>query len=264
MKRLLSSLLIVASPLGAAEISPADVQNMASVDVVFLGEVHDNPHHHANQTEMLKELAPAAVVFEMLTPEQGEIVTPALLQDKAALEAALDWANGGWPDFAMYYPIFAAAEGTKIFGAQVTREAARAAIMDGDIPGLFGEDATRFGLTADLPQEQQQTREAKQMEAHCNALPESMLSGMVLVQRLRDATLARAIVQAHEATDGPVVVITGNGHARMDWGAPALLPDELRVLTVAQFESASEGDEPFDYWIVTDPVEREDPCKAFE
>ena len=77
------------------------------------------------------------------------------------------------------------------------------------------------------------------MQAHCDALPEDMLPGMVAVQRLRDAVLARAVVRAMDDTGGPVAVITGNGHARRDWGMPAMLaraaPD-LDVWVLGQTE----------------------------
>ncbi|WP_106606865.1 ChaN family lipoprotein [Shimia abyssi] len=262
--RYLLPLILLAAPLAAEEIMPDQLAGFADRDVVILGELHDNPFHHSHQAEAVAVLAPKAVVFEMLTPEKAAFVTPDLLGDEAALGEALDWAQSGWPDFSMYYPIFAASGGAEIYGAQVTRESARAAVSGDGVAARFGEDAEVFGLTGALPEEQQATREAMQMQAHCNALPESMLGGMVMVQRLRDATLARAVVDAHAATGGPVVVITGNGHARTDWGVPALLPEGLDVVSVAQIEGAPEPGAPYDFWIVTQEAEREDPCKAFE
>ena len=109
-------------------------------------------------------------------------------------------------------------------------------------------------------------REALQMAAHCNALPESMLAGMVMGQRLRDAALARAVVQAFQVSGGPVAVITGNGHARKDWGIPAALDQAapaLSILSIGQFETTPQGNAPYDLYLVTDPAERDDPCKAF-
>jgi hypothetical protein len=38
---------------------------------------------------------------------------------------------------------------------------------------------------------------------------------------------------------------------------------EVRVLTVGQFEDAAEAAPPFDLWLVTEAVERGDPCEAF-
>lgn len=235
-------------------------------DVLFLGEQHDNPHHHARQAELVQEVALAALVFEMLTPEQAEKVTPALVGDAEALGTALGWSDSGWPDFAMYHPIFAAAPEAAVYGAAVPRDLARQA-MEAGAEGVFGEEAARYGLTEPLPEDQQARREEMQMAAHCDALPVGMLPMMVEVQRLRDARLAQAALQALEETGGPVVVITGNGHARKDWGAPAALAHVASKVTV---HSLGQGEAPtgapeggFDAVEITDPVDREDPCAAF-
>lgn len=66
---------------------------------------------------------------------------------------------------------------------------------------------------------------------------------MVDIQRLRDAMLADAALEAVTQTGGPVIVITGTGHARNDWGAPYMLTQaqpDLRVLSVGQFELTPE------------------------
>ncbi|WP_236553164.1 ChaN family lipoprotein [Roseovarius indicus] len=234
-------------------------------DISVLGEVHDNPAHHAAQAERVQNIAPRALVFEMLTPEQANSITPELRGDADALAKALDWENSGWPDFAMYYPIFAAAPDARIYGAGVGRDEARAA-MDGGFDGPMDGNAARFGLDEPLPQHQQDAREALQMEAHCNAIPEEMLPGMVRIQRLRDAMLARMALEAHEETGGPVVVITGNGHARRDWGMPALLAlaaPELEVHVVGQTENEMPLVGGFDEVLSAPPAQRDDPCEAF-
>lgn len=251
-----SLLILICSTLSCAAMAQ---------DISVLGEVHDNPAHHAAQAERVEEIMPKALVFEMLTPEQADRVTPDLRSDPVALADALDWDNSGWPDFAMYYPIFAAAPDARIYGAGVGREEARAA-MDGGFDGPMDGEAARFGLDKPLPRAQQDAREALQMEAHCNAIPEEMLPGMVRIQRLRDAMLARAALRAHEDTGGPVVVITGNGHARRDWGMPALLalaaPD-LDIHVVGQTENQMPLVGGFDEVLSAPPAERDDPCEAF-
>ena len=66
------ALFLVGSCGAWAEALPRDVlERMAAVDVVILGEVHDNPEHHENQRYVLNALKPRAVVWEMLTPEQA-------------------------------------------------------------------------------------------------------------------------------------------------------------------------------------------------
>ncbi|MGB8812761.1 MAG: ChaN family lipoprotein, partial [Paracoccaceae bacterium] len=209
-------------------------------------------------------LGPKALVFEMLTPEQAAMM-PVDRSDPVALAAALGWDSGGWPDFSLYYPIFTAAPGARVFGANIPREAVGRAMEIGS-GAVFGPDAGLYGLNADLAPADQATREADQMQAHCNALPAEMLPGMVAGQRLRDAALARAVVQAMAATGGPVAVITGNGHARRDQGMVVpltLAAPQLRVLSVGQLEDDPGADAPFDLWIVTQAAVREDPCLGF-
>jgi len=239
---------------------------MATVDVVILGEVHDNPGHHALQAQVLRGLNPSAVVFEMLTAGEAALITPTLASDPAALEAALDWSNSGWPDFEFYAPLFTMAANGSVFGAEVPRDQAQRAFAE-NAASVFGEGAARFGLDQPLPEDQQAMREAGQMAAHCDALPPEILPGFVEAQRLRDAVLAQAVLDAIEATGGPVAVIAGNGHARNDWGVPALLaiaaPD-LRVISLGQVEDGDAPDDaPFDLLASAPPVERPDPCAAF-
>ncbi|KMW57972.1 putative lipoprotein [Candidatus Rhodobacter oscarellae] len=234
-------------------------------DVVLLGEVHDNPLHHENQATAVAALRPAALVFEMFTEAQALALRPEMLVDQAALEQALGWEESGWPDFDLYFPIFEGAPGAAVFGGGAPHEAARAAVGEG-AEAAFGAAGTIFGLDLALDDRERSKREAMQMAAHCDALPPEMMRGMVEAQRLRDAVLARAVIAAFQDTGGPVAVITGNGHARNDWGVPRMLrraAPELRVLTVGQLETAPERSAPFDLWLVSDAPERADPCAAF-
>lgn len=241
---------------------PALAQDLGMQDVVILGEVHDNPAHHLIQAERVAEIAPAALVFEMLTPAQAAAAARLDWQDEAALGAALDWEESGWPDFSLYHPIFAAApRGAALYGAALSREEVRRAMSEG-AAAVFEQKAGAW-LGEVSPQEQVR-REAGQMAAHCNALPEEILSGMVEAQRLRDAHFARIVLKALDETGGPVVLITGTGHARTDWGVPAVLArirPEVNVHSVGMIEE--ETDAPFDEVIATAPAEREDPCAAF-
>lgn len=237
----------------------------AGAAIVLLGEVHDNPAHHALQAAAVAALAPTALVFEMIDAEEAGRITPALARDPAALAAALDWAASGWPDFALYAPLFAFAVEGPVLGAEVPRTAAQAAFAEG-AAAVFPGDAARFGLDRALPEAEQAAREAEQQEAHCNALPADILPGFVEAQRLRDAALAAVALAALETHGAPVVVITGNGHARADWGVPALLAQAapgVAVFALGQFEAAPEAAVPFDAWAVAAPVDRPDPCAAF-
>ena len=251
-------LALLAGPAGA-QIAPPP-----GMDVYVLGEVHDNPAHHAEQARLLELVAPKTVVWEMLTPEQVAAMEGVDRSDLAAMEQALDWGQSGWPDFAMYHPIFAVAGRAAHLGATVPRADLRKAIGEGAGAAL-GDRAAGWPM-GPLAVAEQEARESEQREAHCNALPEDLLPGMVEAQRMRDWSLASLAVAAVEAGQGPVVVITGSGHARKDWGAPALIAAArpgVKVWSLGQIEGTPDGDEPFDAVQTAPAPEREDPCRAF-
>ena len=228
--------------------------------IVLLGEIHDNALHHDNQAAAVRALRPTALVVEMLTPEQVAAAQGIDRRDGEALGLAFGWQDAGWPAFSLYQAIFAAAPEASVYGAAVPRDEVRRAMTEGAAALL-----PDMGLEP-LPEAEQAEREAMQAEAHCGALPEHMLPGMVEAQRYRDASFAATALRALRETGGPVVVITGNGHARADWGVPRMIAaaaPEARVLTIGQFEEAAEPDPPFDLWLVTEAAERGDPCAAF-
>ncbi|MEL6517468.1 MAG: ChaN family lipoprotein [Pseudomonadota bacterium] len=262
---LLAGLFLAVAPASASEIDISEIISLPAGDVIVLGEIHHNPAHHLNQATAIAALRPAALVFEMFGPDAALAATPEIRASPARLEEALGWADSGWPDFAMYYPIFVAAPDAAIFGGDIPRDQVRRAVLDG-AAAVMGASAPVFGLHKPLGVDEQAAREDIQRTAHCDALPDEMLPGMVEAQRLRDAGLARAVLAALAETDGPVVVITGNGHARNDWGMPRMLnqarPD-VEITTIAQFEEPRET-APFDHWIVTHTIARDDPCLAFQ
>ena len=252
-------------PASARQIEPAALAGLPPADVVILGEIHDNAEHHAHQAAAVAALVPGALVFEMLDPAQAARLRGVERGDGPALDRLLGWAESGWPDFALYHPIFTAAPEATVFGGALPRAEVRRSMTEGAAT-VFGPEAARFGLADPLDPAEQAAREVEQAEAHCNALPETLLPGMVEAQRLRDAALARAVIEAHAATGGPVAVITGTGHARRDRGIPAALARAapgLRVLSVGMFEADPGPSPPFDLWLVTPSQPRPDPCAAF-
>lgn len=261
---------LLAAPVWAAlswaEPLPKPVLDlMRQADVVLLGEVHDNPHHHAVQTEAVRALAPRAVVWEMLTPETAARITAGWLDDPDHLQQAVDLAKANWPGFEMYVPIMRATAGVPVYGGMVPRQVAQA-VMEQGIVVVFGSQAAEYGLMIPLAEPEQAAREAEQAEAHCDALPAEQLPMMVDFQRLRDAVLARAAATAFDEQGGPVVVITGNGHARTDRGVPEVLArvrPGLRVVALGQSEDgALRG--TFDAVIDSPAADRPDPCAVFD
>lgn len=233
---------------------PATAQPVA--DIVILGEVHDNADAHQGQAAALRELRPTAVVFEMLAAEHAARADA----DRSLIADA--WEDSGWRDFPIYAPIFDAMGPARIIGAAAPRERVRAVYTDGPA-ALFGPDAPRFGLDQPLPEDQQQARLQLQFDAHCAAMPMEMMAGMVAVQRYRDAVFARAALDALATYGAPVVLVAGNGHARIDWGVPAKIAQaapDVTTHSIGFVEGAP--DMPFNEVRIVPPAAREDPCAS--
>lgn len=247
----------------ASDVRAELPEAVRNAQIVILGEQHDNPDHHKRQAQWVQEHAPKALVFEMLTPQQAARADVDW-DTQAELDAVLEWSASAWPAFDMYYPIFAAAPNAVIYGAGVPRAKLREELGR---PIASHPLAAQFGLDKPAAPEEQAAREAGQAVAHCGALPEEMLPVMVDAQRLRDAALADAALRALRHTGGPVVIITGNGHARTDWGVPALLAyaaPEIEVFSLGQGEGGAASGGTFTLTLDDAPAPaREDPCAAF-
>lgn len=240
-----------------------------NIQIIVLGETHDNADHHLIQARFIDALQPSAVVFEMLTPTQAALAN-ATADRGVALRDILGWRDSGWPEWRLYQPVFEAAAKARIVGMALPKELVRRAVSAGAAE-VFAGDAEGFGLNSPLPKTEQAAREELQQTAHCNMLPPALLPGMVEAQRLRDAAFARSTLAALSETGGPVVIITGTGHARKDWGIPAAIqkssPD-TEVISVGLLEETppENGDSMprlYDITLYTKPAEREDPCADF-
>ena len=229
-----------------------------SADIFLLGEVHDNSNAHQGQADLLRDIQPTAVVFEMLSPEEAERANT----DRSTLPEI--WGATGWPDYALYAPIFEALGDAKLVGAASSKALNKSVFHDGPAKH-FGADATAYGLVDPLEEDEQEARENLQFDAHCQAMPKEMMGGMVNVQRFWDARFAKAAMDAIEVYGPPIAVIAGNGHIRTDWGIPAYIKrvrPELKIRAIAFVEGDTAS--PFDQVNIVPEAEREDPCAAFK
>ncbi|MGB3409032.1 MAG: ChaN family lipoprotein [Jannaschia sp.] len=222
-------------------------QTLPTADIYVLGERHDNAAHHRAQADLITRIAPRAVVLEMLTAEQAERFDPQTPRDPQVLDRLLGWSEMGWPDIALYLPIFDA--------------------ISSPLVGAAGEppDLSSFGLDEPLAAEEQAAREALQADAHCGALPEDLLPRFVARQRETDAQFAARTLEALDRYGPPVVLVAGNGHARRDWGVPAAIARVRPDVSVVAVVQGEDGLTPPGGDLVLDAPapDRTDPCEAF-
>ncbi|WP_417768518.1 ChaN family lipoprotein [Stappia sp.] len=261
---------------------------IAAARFALLGEIHDNPRHHTLQAHLLAASVAAgrapAVVLEMLPRDLQPRVDAYLGGAGATADgfgAALGWRDLGWPDYAIYRPILdvALAASLPVVAGDTPRDERRGVARGG--VGVLGK-ARRKALQLDEPLgETADTGLLDTLfEGHCGMMPRAGLMPLVGVQRLRDATLADAMVSAVENGADGAVLIAGAGHARTDFGVPRYLrwrqPDAT-VVAVALVEVA-EGESdpatyvggtagvpaPYDYLWFTARKDRTNPCAELE
>ena len=220
----------------------------------LLGEVHDNPDHHAFQLECLVALGEIGlrpvVAFEQFDREYDPALQRLLAAGGATAEAVanttnFDRKNWGWD---LYRPLIETALRYQmpLRAANLSRAAASRVVKAGlDSLGEGRASALRIGAAWSEAREHM-LREII-VEGHCRALPESIVPGMVLAQRARDATLAEALLDP--GPDG-AVLIAGTGHVRRDLGVPLYLrearPGES-ILSIGLLEVESGMSDPTEY-----------------
>jgi uncharacterized iron-regulated protein len=246
----------------------------AGAEVVYLGEQHDNPVHHARQRLVLEAMAergPApAVGFEMLAATRQAEVEAALARapGREDLEAALGWRASGWPAFAMYWPLFELALRERLpvlaldLDTALTRRVAREGL------GALGDAAAelRSLLPPDPGREAEIIRTIR--DAHCGVVAEARARTMAEAWHARNVTMARRIAAALDR-GRRVAVIVGRGH-QAEGGLPAQLAalrPGTRQFVVELVEARPGASAPAErepstadvVWIGP-PVERPDPC----
>ncbi|HSC93880.1 MAG TPA: ChaN family lipoprotein [Burkholderiales bacterium] len=250
----------------------------------LLGEVHDNPDHHAFQLECLIALGESglrpAVAFEQLDREYDSALQRLLAAGGATAEAVanttnFDRENWGWDH---YGPLIDAAlrYGMSLRAANLSRAAAGRVVKAG-LDSLGEGRASALRIDAAWSEAREHVLREIIAEGHCRALPESLVPRMVLAQRARDATLAEAL---HDpGTDG-AVLIAGNGHVRRDLGVPIYLrqarPGESIVsIGLLEVESgmtdpgeylvdSAGGEAQYDFVWFTPRWDRPDPCEKLK
>ncbi len=258
---------------GCAHAPPTLPPGVADARFVLLGEVHDNPRHHVLRAQWLTALLadgrPTRVVFEQLDVTRDAALRAARAatpndSNTIARAGGLDAKAWRWP---LHQPLFDAALAghAELAGGNLPRDTIRAVVREGPtaVPADLRPLLDAPGWTA----AQQRDTEADILQGHCGALPAAQITPMALAQRVRDASLAHAMLAA--PAGNRVVLIAGNGHVRRDRGVPHYLVvsgvPAGDIVTVAWLEDGDNGSAGvYDLSQLTAREPRPDPCAAFK
>jgi len=262
---------------------------VADAPYVLLGEKHDNVDHHRIQAWIVQSLVrrgrSPAVVFEMLAEDQVPALAAYLAVrpgDAAGIGEAIGWAETGWPDWALYEPIAAAAlaAGGPVLAGNLSRSNVRAIARDG-IASLGAERIAALGLDLPLEPELAARLDRDIVESHCGQLPDTMIGPMAAAQTAKDAQMADTMRHGLGLAGrrNGAVLITGTGHARNDLGVPWYLRRGMRgdrIVSIGLVEVAAGMTDPkayasrfnadylpFDFVWFTPRADEKDPCAKF-
>lgn len=260
----------------SAFVTPQDYgTQLAKARLILLGEVHDNADHHRLQAWAIRTIsklrgarlvegAPQmdVVAMEMLTADEQKALDRFYSRNARVPRSRtaddfgrlMKWDKLGWPDYAIYKPIIEEAISAyiAITPASPSRAENRKVSKEG-LGALPEGEAKRLSLDTPLPPTVEKDLADEIRESHCGMLPDAAVPAMSLVQRLRDARMADAMLVSEWKG---AALIAGNGHVRRDRGVPWYLQrrgvpaDAIAVVRHVEVEAGAT--EPRDYELGSD------------
>ena len=178
------------------------MHRLATKRFVLLGEKHDNALHHRGQAAIIAAMVAAgrhpALGWEMINTAQDDALAAWVASkpsDGSALGPAIAWKKSGWPPWAMYQPIAdvaAAAQLPMVAGGLPRDQLMKLYQGEGDF--LASDDARALGVNATLPADMVAALAESITESHCGHAPKEMLDPMVVIQQVKDAHMAKRLV----------------------------------------------------------------------
>lgn len=254
-------------------------------DILLLGEVHDNPIHHAYRSLWLDVSWKGVGSRPALVAEHIRADQQAALNDFRGLDPPgaaadlfrlLEWDKSGWPEQKIFEPLFAAAIAAKL--PIIPGDPAKGKVREvarGGFDVIPAEDRGRMRLDTTLPELLAADLAAELKGSHCGLLPETAVPGMSRAQHYRDAHLADQLIKAAGLQD-VALLVAGNGHVRADRGVPwhVRQRDPAKKVVSVMLIEVEDGKTDPDSYVPRDPAgkpaadfilftpraERKDPC----
>ncbi len=200
------------------------IAELVEARVVYVGESHTNPHHHAIQLAAVKALAQAtpdlAIGMEMFDYTYQRVLDRWIageLDETAFIEKTHWYANWGF-DFGLYRDIleFAKENGLRVVALNVPFHLP-GKISVGGIASLSEDDRRHLPETIDTTDADHRTYVAEIFNMH--ALPgREKFAYFYEAQCTWEDAMAENV--AENLGSGKMVVLAGNGHIKRKFGIP--------------------------------------------
>ena len=202
------------------------IGQLESVDIVFIGEVHNNPEHHLIEVQILQALmsrrGPLTVEMEFFQKMQQPAIDRYLAGTCTESEflKAVDWNNQWSFDYSLYRPLMLAVKdkGGKILAINAQNNIVRKVARSG-LDNLSADERSMLAKDIDLSNEKHRAYlyDIFNDEAHNHI---RNFDYFYQAQCVWEDTMAETIAGSLKNAQRPVVVFVGNGHIVNKFGIP--------------------------------------------
>jgi uncharacterized iron-regulated protein len=215
------------------------IDQLGSVDVTFIGEVHDNPEHHLIQVQILQALitryGPMTVAMEFFEDHQQPVIDRYMeggLTEQQFLRD-VDWRKRWGLDYHFYRPLILLAKekGGSILAINAPNDIVRKVARTG-LDSLEPLERKQVADVIDLENERHREYLRGVYEEH----PGDDLKRFDFfyqAQCVWEETMAENIAKYLKKKNGKMVVFTGNGHIINRYGVPERTLRRINVSVVA-------------------------------
>ena len=215
---------------GKAVSFPDLIDQLKGIDVIFVGEVHNNPEHHLIQVQLLQTLLardtpPPAVAMEFFDTTRQPVLdqfTNGDLDEATFLEQ-VDWKNSWRFPYHLYRPLLWASreKGTTILGINAPNRVVGKVAKSG-LSSLTAEERNQVAKNIELGDADHREYLSGIFKQHQFHHKGGMgnFDHFYQAQCVWDETMAETIADYMKAKGGKMVVFTGNGHIINKFGIP--------------------------------------------
>jgi uncharacterized iron-regulated protein len=236
------------------------IDQISSKDLIFIGEVHDNPEHHLIQVQILQALVvccgPISIGMEFFEkPQQSTLdrYHQGDLEESEFLEE-VDWGS----DYHFYRPLIQMAKqhGAAVLAINAPRDVVKKVARQG-LESLDEPERNKIAKEIDLSNQAHRTfvREAYERHAHGDL---KEFDYFYEAQCVWEDTMAESLAEYLKVNGRKLIVFTGNGHIINKFGIPDRTIERIAVsmVTIMPFPLSDEvtiEKETADYvWLTAD------------
>jgi uncharacterized iron-regulated protein len=207
-------------------------------DILFVGEIHDDPEHHLLQVQILQAFlgrsTSAAIAMEFFQQDQQAVLDRYTLEDmtEEAFLKEINWKKTWGYPYHFYRPLLLAAKqrGIRILALNAPRAVVRKVAREG-LGALDEEEQTQIPGDMDLGNESHRAYVRDAYEDH-EKTDLKDFEFFYQAQVVWEETMARNLAEFLMTQRRQVIVFCGNGHIVRKFGIPERVQRRLPVSVV--------------------------------